>query len=70
MAASAISNGFGLQADLPLRRSDVGFDIPHGPTISFSPNFGLNDNSVRVLYRFTVSYEVQQLFGHFHRGAR
>ena len=38
------------------------------PRVSFSPNFGLNDNSIGVIYRFTVSYEVQQLFGHFSHG--
>ena len=45
----------------------IGFDIPKGPTIIFSPSFGLNANSVGVLYRFKVSYEIQQLFGRFHR---
>jgi hypothetical protein len=40
----------------------VSWDIPKGPTISFSPSFGLNANSVGVLWRFKVSYEVQQIF--------
>jgi hypothetical protein len=40
------------------------FNIPHGPTLSFSPNFGLNANSVGTLYRFKVSYEIQQLFSY------
>jgi hypothetical protein len=47
----------------------VSFDIPKGPTITFSPSFGLNTNSVGVLYRFKVSYEVQQIFSHFHKEA-
>jgi hypothetical protein len=46
----------------------VAWSIPKGPTITFSPNFGLNDNSFGVLYRFKVSYEVQQLLGVFHKG--
>jgi hypothetical protein len=45
----------------------VSFDIPRGPTILFSPQFGLNDNSARVLYRFSVSYEVQQVWNMFRR---
>jgi hypothetical protein len=47
----------------------VSFDIPNGPTITFSPSFGLNANSVGVLYRFKVSYEIQQIFSRLHKGA-
>jgi hypothetical protein len=61
-------NGFGLRATSHYVGPTLSFDIPHGPTVSFSPNFGLNDNSVGVIYRFKVSYEVQQIFEHFHRG--
>ena len=63
-------NGFGLKATSHYAGPAVGFDIPNGPSVTFSPNFGLNDNSVGVIYRFTVSYEIQQIFGHFHRGGR
>lgn len=63
-------NGFGLRQTSHYAGPLVGFNIPRGPTLSFSPNFGLNANSVGVLYRFTVSWEVQQLFGHFHRGTK
>jgi hypothetical protein len=44
--------------------------VPSGPAITFSPGFGLNDNSLGVLYRFKVSYEIEQVFGRLHRGAR
>jgi hypothetical protein len=47
----------------------VSFDIPKGPTITFSPSFGLNANSAGVLYRFKVSYEIQQIFSRVHKGA-
>jgi hypothetical protein len=47
----------------------VSFDIPKGPTVTFSPSFGLNANSVGVLYRFKVSYEIQQIFSRSHKGA-
>jgi hypothetical protein len=42
---------------------------PSGFTLSFSPQFGLNDNSLPRLYRFGVSYEVSQVFGRmgFHK---
>ena len=63
-------NDFGLRQTSHYAGPTIGFNVPRGPTVSFSPNFGLNDNSVGVLYRFTVSYEVQQLFGHFHQGAQ
>jgi hypothetical protein len=43
--------GPALRLDLPSR----------GPSITFSPQFGLNDNSAGVLWRFKVSYEVQQV---------
>jgi hypothetical protein len=59
------TDSFGLQATSHYIGPTVGFNIPHGPSITFSPNFGLNDNAMRVLYRFNVSYEFQQLF---HRG--
>jgi hypothetical protein len=42
----------------------VSLEVPRGPTISFEPSFGLNANSVGVLWRFKVSYEVQQIFSH------
>ena len=61
-------NGFGLRATSHYAGPTIGFNIPRGPTVTFSPNFGLNDNSVGVLYRFQVSYEFQQIFGSHSRG--
>ena len=55
-------DGFGLKATSHYFGPTAEFNIPHGPSISFSSNFGLNDNSLGVLYRFNVSYEFQQLF--------
>ena len=43
------------------------FEIPSGPTFKISPGFGLNDNSQRVLLRFGVSYEVEQIAEKFRR---
>jgi Putative MetA-pathway of phenol degradation len=41
----------------------VNWSSPSGVTLSFSPQFGLNDSSVARLYRFGVSYEISQVFG-------
>ncbi len=48
----------------------VNWTAPNGTTLSFSPQFGLNDYSVSRLYRFGVSYEIQQFLGLFHRGSQ
>jgi hypothetical protein len=61
------TDGFGWKATSQYLGPTIGFDIPKGPTITFSPSFGLNANSAGVLYRFKVSYEIQQVFGRFHR---
>jgi hypothetical protein len=45
----------------------VQFNIPRGPSIGFEPAFGLNANSVGVLWRFKVSYEIEQIFGRARR---
>jgi hypothetical protein len=57
-------DGFGLKATSHYLGPVVRYHIPHGPSISFSPNFGLNDNALGVLYRFSVSYEFEQIFHH------
>jgi len=63
-------DGFGLKATSHYAGPTVAFNIPRGPTVSFSPSFGLNANSVGALYRFKVSYEFQQIFSHFHGRAK
>ena len=61
------SNGFGLRATSHYLGPSIGLDLQgRYPSISFSPQFGLNDNSVGVLWRLKVSYEVQQ-FGNLFR---
>jgi hypothetical protein len=61
------TDGFGWKATSQYLGPTVSFDIPRGPTVLFSPQFGLNDNSAHVLYRFSVSYEVQQVWNMFRR---
>jgi hypothetical protein len=41
----------------------VNWNAPAGFTLSFSPQFGLNDNSIPRIYRFGISYEVSQVLG-------
>ena len=45
----------------------INWSAPKGTTISFSPQFGLNSYSIPVLFRFSVSYEIQDFLGHFRR---
>ena len=60
-------NGFGLHATSQYVGPTAQWNIPRGPSILFSPNFGLNDNSLGVLWRFSASYEIQQLTSYFRK---
>jgi hypothetical protein len=62
------TDGFGLKATSHYVAPIVRWDIPRGPSIAFSPGFGLNDNSLGVLWRVGVQYEMQQFFSRFRRG--
>lgn len=52
---------FGLRQTSQYAGPTVGYHPPGGIAYSFSPQFGLNDNSIGTIWRFKVSYEVQQL---------
>lgn len=54
------SHGFGLKQTEQYAAPTVAFNTPNGITYKFSPEFGLNDNSVGVLWRFGATYEIQQ----------
>jgi hypothetical protein len=41
----------------------MNWSAPGNWTLSFSPQFGLNDYSLPRIYRFGISYEVSQIFG-------
>jgi hypothetical protein len=60
-------DSFGLKATSHYFGPTIGFNIPRGPTVSFAPDFGLNDNSIGAIYRIKVSYELQQIFSGLHR---
>ena len=58
------TNSFGLQSTSQYLGPALALNIPKGPTVAFGANFGLNANSLSVIYRFNVSYELQQVFRH------
>jgi hypothetical protein len=57
---------FGLHDTSHYLGPTINWAAPHGVTISFSPQFGLNDYSVPRLYRFGIAYEIEQFLSHFH----
>ncbi len=74
-AGLELYGGLGTTQNLGLRGTSqylgpiIQFNVPKGPSIGFEPSFGLNVNSVSLLWRFQVSYEVEQIFGHFRRSS-
>jgi hypothetical protein len=61
------ADGFGVGQTEQYLGPTVALNTPSGFTYKFSPEFGLNDNSVGVLWRFGVSYEIQQFRDLFRR---
>jgi len=61
------TEGFGTRLTSHYLGPTLNWQSPHNFTFSFSPQFGLNNYSIPVLYRFGISYEINQLFSHFHR---
>lgn len=61
---------FGLRDTAHYIAPSLVLNIPKGPALSFSPGFGLNDNSVNVFWRFKISYEIEQIFSRFKQEAR
>jgi hypothetical protein len=59
---------FGLNQTSHYFGPTINWSSPNGMSLSFSPQFGLNDYSVPRLYRFGVSYEIDQLFGRLRGG--
>ncbi len=59
-------HSFGLEQTSHYAGPTFDYRTPNGPVYSFSPQLGLNDNSIGVLYRFKISYEVQQIRDLFH----
>jgi hypothetical protein len=72
-AGAELFGGLGTRYNFGLKQTEqyagptVALNTPQGWTFKFSPEFGLNDNSVGVLWRFGASYEVQQFRDWFRR---
>jgi len=58
---------FGLKQTQQYAAPTIALNTPHGMTFKFSPEFGLNDNSAGVLWRFGMTYEIQQFRDWFRR---
>lgn len=56
----ATVHDFGLHDTSHYAGPTVQFDVPRGPTLFLSPQFGLSSNSVGTIWRITASYEIQQ----------
>ncbi|WP_263366172.1 hypothetical protein [Edaphobacter bradus] len=61
-------DSFGLHQTSHYFGPTFNWNIPGGPRITASPNFGLNDHSVARIYRFGVAYEIGQLSRYFKGG--
>jgi hypothetical protein len=46
----------------------INWTAPANITVSFSPQFGVNDYSVPRLYRFGISYEIDQFLSRLRKG--
>lgn len=51
---------FGLKDTSQYAGPTVAWQVPNGPLLRFSPEFGMTGQSLPVLFRFSVSYEVAQ----------
>ena len=59
------TDGFGWSKTSQYLGPMMQFNIPKGPSIGFEPAFGLNANSIGVMWRFKVSYEIEQFLNIF-----
>ncbi len=55
-------HSFGLKDTSHYFAPVVSFAVPNGPNFKISPAIGLNDHSHGALFRFGVSYELEQIF--------
>ncbi len=61
------SGGFGTRLTSQYLGPAINWAAPNGMVIGLSPQFGLNSYSIPFLFRFSVAYEIQDVFSHFHR---
>lgn len=60
-------NSFGTNFTSQYLGPTLNWAAPNGMTVAVSPQFGLNSYSLPFLFRFSVAYEVEQVFSHFRR---
>jgi hypothetical protein len=66
--------GLGDTASLTLRDTShyiaplIGWNLPRGMRLSFSPGFGLTDTSLARVYRVGLAFELNQVGEWFHNG--
>ena len=60
-------HSFGLRDTSHYAGPVLTWNIPRGPALRFSPNFGLNGNSNGFMFRFMISYEVNQFVSKLRR---
>ncbi len=58
---------FGLKQTQQFAGPVIALNTPRGLTLKLSPEFGLNDNSAVILWRFGGSYEIEQIREWFRR---
>lgn len=58
-------NSFGTDFTSQYLGPTLNWSAPNGMTFAVSPQFGLNSYSLPFLFRFSVAYEVEQVFSHF-----
>jgi len=61
------SNGFGTRLTSQYLGPTINWTAPNGMTIGMSPQFGLNSYSLPFVFRFSVSYEIEQVFSKIRR---
>ena len=72
-AGAELFGGLGTRYHFGIRQTEqylgptFALNTPRGFTYKFSPEFGLNDNSAAMLWRFGVSYEISQFRDWFRR---
>ncbi len=60
------TDGFGTSLTSHYLGPTLNWTAPNGMTFGVSPQFGLNSYSVPLLFRFSIQYEIEQVFSHFH----
>lgn len=60
-------NGFGLHDTSHYVGPTINWSAPKNFTFGLSPQFGLNSYSAPFLFRFSMAYEIDQVFSRLHR---